>query len=88
MAFHNDTIDDSSSDPDTYVNNNEKGDVERKEHVLTRSNSGFDNARTTKLLRKLDIRLLPFLSLLYLLSFLDRSNIGNGEELPLRGTRR
>ncbi|GAB7363954.1 hypothetical protein MBLNU230_g4516t1 [Neophaeotheca triangularis] len=91
MAFHNDTIDDSSSDPDTYVNNNEKGDVERKEHVLTRSNSGFDNARTTKLLRKLDIRLLPFLSLLYLLSFLDRSNIGNArlagleESLGLEG---
>ncbi|KAG5639040.1 hypothetical protein H0H81_007653 [Sphagnurus paluster] len=30
-----------------------------------------------KLLRKLDIHLLPFISLLYLLSFLDRANIGN-----------
>ncbi|KAF8070071.1 major facilitator superfamily domain-containing protein [Lyophyllum atratum] len=30
-----------------------------------------------KILRKLDIHLLPFVSLLYLLSFLDRANIGN-----------
>lgn len=30
-----------------------------------------------KLLRKLDLKLLPPLSLLYLLSFLDRSNVGN-----------
>ena len=30
-----------------------------------------------KLLRKLDFKLLPALTLLYLLSFLDRSNVGN-----------
>jgi hypothetical protein len=30
-----------------------------------------------KLLRKIDWALIPFLSLLYLLSFLDRTNIGN-----------
>lgn len=29
------------------------------------------------LLRKLDLKLLPPLTLLYLLSFLDRSNVGN-----------
>lgn len=29
------------------------------------------------LLRKLDLRLLPPLTILYLLSFLDRSNVGN-----------
>ncbi|KAI0742333.1 MFS general substrate transporter [Daedaleopsis nitida] len=32
-----------------------------------------------KILRKLDLRLLPFVSLLYLLSFLDRANIGNAK---------
>ncbi|KAH7407407.1 major facilitator superfamily domain-containing protein [Cadophora sp. MPI-SDFR-AT-0126] len=37
----------------------------------------FDAAATKRLLRKLDLRLLPFLALLYLLSFLDRTNIGN-----------
>ncbi|KAJ6625810.1 major facilitator superfamily domain-containing protein [Mycena sp. CBHHK59/15] len=37
-----------------------------------------DIART-KILRKLDVHLLPFVSLLYLLSFLDRANIGNAK---------
>ncbi|KAF2720626.1 MFS general substrate transporter [Polychaeton citri CBS 116435] len=32
-----------------------------------------------KLLRKLDLKLIPWLSLLYLLSFLDRTNIGNAK---------
>ncbi|KAJ7451736.1 major facilitator superfamily domain-containing protein [Mycena galericulata] len=32
-----------------------------------------------KILRKLDLHLLPFVSLLYLLSFLDRANIGNAK---------
>ena len=36
--------------------------------------SGIDEAN---LVRKLDRRLIPWLSLLYLLSFLDRTSIGN-----------
>jgi Major Facilitator Superfamily len=39
-----------------------------------------DNAPTVnerRLLRKLDLKLLPALTFLYLLSFLDRSNVGN-----------
>jgi len=32
-----------------------------------------------KLLRKLDIKLIPWLSFLYLISFLDRTNIGNAK---------
>ena len=36
--------------------------------------SGVDEA---KLVRKIDWRLLPWLSFLYLLSFLDRTSIGN-----------
>jgi len=32
-----------------------------------------------RLLWKLDLRLVPWLSLLYLLSFLDRTNIGNAK---------
>lgn len=43
-----------------------------------------------KLLWKLDFRLVPWLSLLYLLSFLDRTNIGNAKiqgvrPIPRRG---
>lgn len=41
--------------------------------------AGYSPKETNKLLRKLDKTLLPFLALLYLLSFLDRSNIGNAK---------
>ncbi|CAN8100244.1 unnamed protein product [Discula destructiva] len=37
----------------------------------------FDDTATRRLIRKIDWRLIPFLALLYLLSFLDRTNIGN-----------
>jgi hypothetical protein len=36
----------------------------------------LDGVNERNLLRKLDLRLLPAVSLLYLLSFLDRSNGG------------
>lgn len=36
----------------------------------------YDPVEDRRLFRKLDWRLLPMLSLLYLLSFLDRGNIG------------
>ncbi|KAE9966081.1 hypothetical protein EG327_000233 [Venturia inaequalis] len=51
----------------------------------------FDEKATKRLLRKIDIVLLPLLSLLYLLSFLDRANIGNArlagleKDLHLKG---
>ena len=32
-----------------------------------------------KVLRKMDLRLIPMLAILYLLSFLDRGNIGNAK---------
>ncbi|KAF1850771.1 high-affinity nicotinic acid transporter [Cucurbitaria berberidis CBS 394.84] len=38
---------------------------------------GFDQAATKKLLRRLDWHIIPFMSLIYLLCFLDRTNIGN-----------
>ncbi|KAK3699611.1 hypothetical protein LTR37_016347 [Vermiconidia calcicola] len=37
----------------------------------------YDDKETKRTLRKCDVRLLPVLVLLYILSFLDRSNIGN-----------
>ncbi|QDS70054.1 hypothetical protein FKW77_004210 [Venturia effusa] len=39
--------------------------------------ASFDEKATKRLIRKIDLVLLPLLSILYLLSFLDRSNIGN-----------
>jgi hypothetical protein len=47
---------------------------------------------TKKLLRKVDIRLLPLLILMYLLNFLDRSNLAQArlgtleEDLGMQGT--
>lgn len=51
----------------------------------------FSHINTKKVLRKLDVKLIPQLALLYLLSFLDRGNIGNAkiegllEDLNLSG---
>lgn len=38
-----------------------------------------DEAEASRILRKVDMRLVPLLSLLYLVSFIDRSNIGNAK---------
>lgn len=45
--------------------------------------SNLDQARENALLRKIDWHVVPWLSLLYLLSFLDRANIGNARVRPL-----
>lgn len=46
----------------------------------------YDEKTTKRLVRKMDWNLLPFLSLLYLLSFLDRTNIGNARLAGLETT--
>ena len=52
----------------------------------------FDAAKPAKLLRKVDWRLLPVLSFLYLIAFVDRGNLGNAkvaglaEDLKLSGS--
>jgi hypothetical protein len=50
----------------------EKAIKEHHEHETP-----FSPLETRKLLRKLDFAILPLVSVMYLLSFLDRSNIGN-----------
>lgn len=71
-------------------------DVDEKIEILESASSssqdlGFDMKATKKLIRKIDYTLLPFLALLYLLSFLDRTNIGNArlagleEDLGMEG---
>ncbi|KAL4866497.1 hypothetical protein BDV12DRAFT_199096 [Aspergillus spectabilis] len=49
------------------------GEVERAGVVATE----YDAAATKRLIRKIDLILIPWLAFLYLLSFLDRTNIGN-----------
>lgn len=39
----------------------------------------FDGVDQAAVLRKMDLQLIPMLSLLYLLAFLDRGNIGNAK---------
>ncbi|KAL5383287.1 hypothetical protein DPSP01_005975 [Paraphaeosphaeria sporulosa] len=52
---------------------------------------GWDAQNTKRLLRKLDWHIIPFMSLIYLLCFLDRTNIGNArldhleQDLKLHG---
>lgn len=41
--------------------------------------ASFAHLDEKKILRKMDLRLIPMLALLYLLSFLDRGNIGNAK---------
>ncbi|KAH7145986.1 major facilitator superfamily transporter [Dactylonectria macrodidyma] len=53
------------------------GDGIEVEYSSDPDRSGFDQVSTKKLLRKIDWTLIPFLALLYLLSFLDRTNISN-----------
>ena len=43
----------------------------------------FPEDKRKKVVRKVDVRLVPFLTLLYLFSYIDRANIGEQFTLPL-----
>ena len=61
--------------------NGEKGRVtqlEQSEDVYA-AEVATSEVDERKLMRKVDLRLIPWLSLLYLLSFLDRTSIGNAK---------
>ncbi|TAQ86413.1 hypothetical protein B7494_g5265 [Chlorociboria aeruginascens] len=45
--------------------------------LFTKGQQTLDKTLDKKLLRKLDLHLIPFLALIYLLCFLDRTNVGN-----------
>ncbi|KAI1488535.1 MFS transporter [Biscogniauxia mediterranea] len=53
-------------------------DIPRKEGSIVHE---FDHARSRRLNRRLDARILPLCCWLYLLNFLDRGNIGNARVL-------
>ncbi|EKG14584.1 Major facilitator superfamily [Macrophomina phaseolina MS6] len=80
------TTDPVTSDQSVSSNSivQEKGSEDRIENVEdSRREVGYDLKATKRLLRKMDVRLIPFLALLYLLSFLDRTNIGNARLVGL-----
>ncbi|KAI7887302.1 MFS general substrate transporter [Lichtheimia hyalospora FSU 10163] len=49
----------------------------QEEEPVTLATSGYDAQLEKRLVRKYDLMLLPFLSLMYLFSSLDRSSLGN-----------
>ncbi|KAI0057442.1 MFS general substrate transporter [Artomyces pyxidatus] len=55
----------------------EKGTEKVVEPVVYNAEVDTSDVNERKLMRKIDMRLIPWLSLLYLLSFLDRTSIGN-----------
>jgi len=78
----------ASSDPKTSTTAeskvNEKAEATNELNVMTKKgkydiyNPGVDTSGVDerKIMRKVDLALIPWLSLLYLLSFLDRTSIG------------
>jgi hypothetical protein len=62
----------------------EQTSVSEKERDVPLYNAHIDvsGVDERKLLWKIDMRLIPWLSFLYLLSFLDRTSIGNARVSP------
>lgn len=57
----------------------EKSDHRHHDPEWTGADVDFSHIDGKKVLRKMDLRLIPMLSILYLLAFLDRGNIGNAK---------
>uniref|UniRef100_A0A0K3C9C4 BY PROTMAP: gi/647401743/emb/CDR48098.1/ RHTO0S16e01200g1_1 [Rhodosporidium toruloides] n=1 Tax=Rhodotorula toruloides TaxID=5286 RepID=A0A0K3C9C4_RHOTO len=80
------------SSPSLHSSDKEKGQEIHNEYVGKALDAPYlSPAEEKKLMRKIDYKLVPFLSLLYLLSFLDRVNIGQArldgleKDLHLKG---
>ncbi|QRW09909.1 major facilitator superfamily transporter [Ceratobasidium sp. AG-Ba] len=61
-------------------NEDEKHDEKQLEfhgEVESADNEGFDAAREHKLMRRIDLRLMPIICVLYALSLIDRVNLGS-----------
>lgn len=83
-----------SHSPAASVNQAENADnVLTSQKGMSPETGGWSEADTKRLIRKIDWAIIPFVALLYLLSFLDRTNIGNArldtieEDLNLTGLR-
>ena len=73
----------SESHPSSSMESGEKVKVSQVDHVIP-LNAGLDVCKLDerKLVRKIDLYLIPWLSLLYLFNFLDRTSIGNAKVFP------
>ncbi|KAE8447827.1 hypothetical protein EG329_010056 [Mollisiaceae sp. DMI_Dod_QoI] len=60
-------------------NNFKELDIHAHSSTASRENSQIDVAAEAKFVAKMDYRVVPILFLLYMMSYLDRSNIGNAK---------
>ncbi|KFY78895.1 hypothetical protein V498_09025, partial [Pseudogymnoascus sp. VKM F-4517 (FW-2822)] len=67
--------------------------IEKSDGMIDDFDTVIDPVLEVRLVRKMDIRLLPIVTLIYLFAFIDRSNAGNarvlgmGDDLQLTGNR-
>lgn len=62
-----------------HLNDSPRDSTIEKQSHDAHSPPEFTPEMEKRVLRKMDLRLIPMLSLLYLLAFLDRGNIGNAK---------
>lgn len=87
IPLHNDTVNEKPTTTTTathrhHAKNKRSIEIERIDALATGPGvtmASFAHLDEKKILRKMDLRLIPMLALLYLLSFLDRGNIGNAK---------
>ena len=89
-ANHPAAVQDGDSNPSLHDSNvspqpeNEKQIREGSDHVNA-DNLDMDHTEYRHIIHKLDWAIIPYCSLLYLLSFLDRVNIGQAAVAGLKG---
>ncbi|KAL8674320.1 MAG: hypothetical protein Q9168_001249 [Polycauliona sp. 1 TL-2023] len=77
--------DSSSGNAPPYSNNYYDPDIGRPTDTDDDLHLQFSPSRERRLLAKIDLRVIPVLSILYLLAFLDRTNIANASIFGLQG---
>ncbi|ODM19630.1 hypothetical protein SI65_04615 [Aspergillus cristatus] len=68
-----------SDEDESYNGYNSGPELRENKPPRTGSSLEYSAAEESEVVKKFDRKLVPFLALLYLLSFLDRSNIGNAK---------
>lgn len=87
---HAETVTSETSSQEKELGNYHQQGHHRKRHIglghglhhdpeWTGDDVDFSHIDGKKVLHKMDLRLLPVLTILYLMSFLDRGNIGNAK---------
>ena len=75
----------SHSNDDKYVGNHNTSDAATPPSLsMNEDQLQLDAEEEKKLLRKIDMRLIPTVWFMYLLSYLDRSNIGNAYTVSVK----